>query len=164
MAPRKGFKHAGTEEERILRRRAAQKLYRDTHKAQIKAYKQRTYARHKESMKLAVRRHQLKKYGLTIEDYERIFKTQNGVCAICGNPPKKRALAVDHHHKTLIVRGLLCWTCNRTIMGAIDRLKINPMKIVEYMERSHGTGSVYQNVGQVQERRTERESGSGQGR
>lgn len=39
------------------------------------------------------------------------------VCEICGNPPKKRALHRDHDHKTGKPRGLLCFTCNRFILG-----------------------------------------------
>lgn len=62
------------------------------------------------------RRNILKReYGITPEDYDRMFKRQGGVCAICGTPPKKggRRLNVDHDHKTKKVRGLLCFLCNR---------------------------------------------------
>jgi hypothetical protein len=40
---------------------------------------------------------------------------QGGVCAICGNPPKKRPLHIDHNHRTGRVRGLLCYRCNRAL-------------------------------------------------
>jgi hypothetical protein len=53
----------------------------------------------------------LKKYGLTIEDYGRLLELQGGVCAICGVNGGKR-LAVDHCHDTGNVRGLLCFDCN----------------------------------------------------
>lgn len=56
------------------------------------------------------------KFGITIEDYEAMLKAQNGLCAICKTPNKDgRALAVDHCHKTLKKRGLLCGNCNRGI-------------------------------------------------
>lgn len=69
----------------------------------------------------------LKKFGLTVEQYEEMFILQNGVCAICGKPEvKKQAttkggakktsrLCVDHDHKSGKVRGLLCYRCNTGI-------------------------------------------------
>jgi len=56
----------------------------------------------------------LKRYGLSVEDYEKMAADQNGVCAICGQPERKKsALSVDHDHETGEVRGLLCDACNR---------------------------------------------------
>lgn len=55
------------------------------------------------------------RYGLSLADYERCLDLQNGVCAICGRPPDKRALDVDHDHVTGRVRGLLCPTCNSSL-------------------------------------------------
>lgn len=42
---------------------------------------------------------------------------QEGRCAICDKPPVKRALHVDHDHVTKKVRGLLCFNCNRRVLG-----------------------------------------------
>ena len=66
-------------------------------------------------------------FGITIEKYEEMLKNQNGVCKICNNPEKKgKNLAVDHCHKTSIIRGLLCSNCN-TGLGKfeddVERLK-----------------------------------------
>lgn len=55
------------------------------------------------------------KYRLSEEEYDSILKYQGGVCAGCGEPPRKTRLAVDHDHKTGRIRGLLCWLCNRAI-------------------------------------------------
>jgi hypothetical protein len=61
----------------------------------------------------------LKKYGLTIKQFDDMMDQQNGVCAICGRPPATDGwrtvtrLHVDHDHVTGRVRGLLCDTCNR---------------------------------------------------
>jgi len=46
-----------------------------------------------------------------------MLQVQGGVCAICGNPPKTRRLDVDHDHKTGVIRGLLCFTCNHHLLG-----------------------------------------------
>ncbi|MFD7257158.1 endonuclease VII domain-containing protein [Streptomyces sp. NPDC059874] len=61
-------------------------------------------------------------YGLTAEDYQRLFEFQNGRCAIC-RETRKTNLAVDHCHKTEAIRGLLCARCNGQLLarGARDR-------------------------------------------
>jgi hypothetical protein len=53
-------------------------------------------------------------YGITLEQYNGLLENQNGNCAICGrnNLDFKRALAVDHCHKSEKIRGLLCNDCN----------------------------------------------------
>ncbi|MGZ6281695.1 MAG: endonuclease VII domain-containing protein [Ktedonobacterales bacterium] len=51
-------------------------------------------------------------YGLTLEDYDRMFIEQSGLCAICGNPGEDNMLVIDHDHKTGKVRALLCRACN----------------------------------------------------
>lgn len=72
---------------------------------------------------LSQRRRNLQfKYGMTIEDYDRMLEEQGG-CAICGtdnplgegNPRPAISFAVDHCHTTGRVRGLLCNPCNRGI-------------------------------------------------
>lgn len=60
----------------------------------------------------------LKRYGLTIQDYDQLLVAQGGVCHICGGPSHIRdndplSFAVDHCHATGKVRGLLCANCNR---------------------------------------------------
>jgi hypothetical protein len=55
------------------------------------------------------------KYDLTMEDYGRLLKKQDGRCAICGIKPLFKRLTVDHCHDTGRVRGLLCGHCNSGI-------------------------------------------------
>ena len=54
----------------------------------------------------------MRRFGLTVDQYEAILEKQSGVCALCSSPPKKRKLAVDHCHETGRIRGLLCSNCN----------------------------------------------------
>lgn len=71
----------------------------------------------------------LKKYGLTVDDYDRMRAEQNYRCAICGihedelakNTVKKdRRLHIDHCHDTLKVRSLLCAGCNSGLSRFFD--------------------------------------------
>lgn len=59
----------------------------------------------------------LDKYGLTNEEYKKMYNDQKGVCKICGKnnntkEGKAKRLCVDHCHKTNTIRGLLCDNCN----------------------------------------------------
>jgi hypothetical protein len=65
----------------------------------------------------------LRRYGITLEEYDRILALQNGVCAICENKPKGRFLCVDHCHRTGKIRGLLCSRCNAAIGSFEDNPK-----------------------------------------
>ena len=79
------------------------------------------------------------RYKITIEEYEAIFAKQNGVCAICEKPEnltkdgKLHALAVDHNHETMQVRGLLCMNCN-TRLGYFEGKNIL-VKLMAYLMR-----------------------------
>jgi hypothetical protein len=60
------------------------------------------------------------RFGMTLEDYEKLLREQGGKCAICeateNNTVGERKdwnFAVDHDHETGKVRGLLCNNCNR---------------------------------------------------
>ena len=57
------------------------------------------------------------KFNITPEQYQKMLDGQDGRCAICGNPPKTRRLAVDHDHKSRKIRGLLCMRCNYNLLG-----------------------------------------------
>ncbi len=73
-----------------------------------------------------------KKYGITVEQFDRMMKRQDGRCAICGREPKPgKRLAVDHDHKTHRVRGLLCFTCNRYKVAKNDAL--SAQAVVAYL-------------------------------
>ncbi len=56
-----------------------------------------------------------RKYGISVDRYDQMWRDQGGLCYICGDPEqaRNRRLAVDHDHKTRRVRALLCTGCNR---------------------------------------------------
>lgn len=48
--------------------------------------------------------------------YEKLLEAQGGHCALCSKKPtKNRRLDFDHDHKTMKIRGLLCFRCNRAL-------------------------------------------------
>ncbi len=88
----------------------------------------------------AVRRQNLARYGLTLQDYERMVAEQGGLCAICRQPERRvingkvAALSVDHDHRTGAVRQLLCSTCN-FVIGHIESNPVDPHLLVAYLDR-----------------------------
>ncbi|HDY68067.1 MAG TPA: hypothetical protein ENH85_09770 [Candidatus Scalindua sp.] len=80
------------------------------------------------------RNHRLKvNYGITLEDYDKLYEKQNGVCAICSLPEVLMRLQVDHDHKTGKVRGLLCLYCNNILGKAKDSIETLE-KAIEYLK------------------------------
>ncbi|MFD8594570.1 endonuclease VII domain-containing protein [Kitasatospora sp. NPDC059646] len=73
-------------------------------------------------------------YGLTAEEYQRLFEAQGGACAIC-QETRRTNLAVDHCHKTQALRGLLCQRCNGQLLarGARDRPEVL-RRAADYLE------------------------------
>jgi len=51
-------------------------------------------------------------YGLTREAFDAMVDAQGGRCRICG---RNADLVVDHEHGSMLVRGLLCGTCNSAL-------------------------------------------------
>jgi len=86
---------------------------KDCFKAKMAKYR----ADNPEKARETWRRSSYKRFGITLEDYNRMFAEQNGECAICRTHQAsfKQALAVDHCHATGVVRGLLCEACNHAI-------------------------------------------------
>jgi len=69
----------------------------------------------------------LKAYGITVEEWEKLFELQERKCAICKTTdPGIKGWDTDHKHGTKIVRGILCTSCN----NGLGRFKDN----IEYLQ------------------------------
>lgn len=78
------------------------------------------------------------RYGIAKEQYDSMYRQQNGRCAIC-NVEKDlggySGLYVDHCHKTQKVRGLLCSNCNSGIGQFMEDESVL-MAAIEYLRRN----------------------------
>lgn len=78
-------------------------------------------------------------YKLTSEAYEAMVKKQGGRCAICDDDRER--LVIDHCHKSGVVRGLLCRTCNLAL-GYLKDNFVAARKAASYLEQFQRDGSV----------------------
>lgn len=109
------------------------------------------YASSKESDPLYVRAQNLRKWNLTLEDYDALLRAQDYRCAGCRITEAEylaetgKRFAVDHDHTCCdgvrscgnCIRGLLCASCN----NALGRVKDNPQtlrSLAEYLEAHRG--------------------------
>lgn len=147
-----------------LKRDASNKAYRDRHKERVAAAsrkwekehpeikrmydkKYRTANREKTLMankkwrnanpKKDIKRHLMAHYNMTVDEYNFMFESQQGKCAICGQHQSEltKALFVDHNHETGKIRGLLCSKCNAGIGFFHDDIALLNIAI-EYLEKN----------------------------
>ena len=91
---------------------------------------------------VARRRYQ-KQFGISIDDVERIYAEQHGLCAIChraialpykAQKSKLPVLHVDFDYDTQNIRGILCSNCNLAL-GYIDGNLERARDMVEYLDK-----------------------------
>ena len=111
-------------------------------------YRRKKYGENKDQ----TRGYNLKyKFGITIEEYQRMLDAQDGRCAICrreetvvrrrgthSNENIVLGLAVDHNHKTKQVRALLCNTCNKGLGSFNDDIPLLETAL-EYLRKHNDT-------------------------
>lgn len=94
-------------------------------------YRQRDYVQRKMRND-----HLVKKYEITLDEYEKLFISQGSKCAICGRcdtgMKNQKWFHVDHLHKSKHIRGILCQQCN-TGLGAFSDSPELLMKAAQYI-------------------------------
>ena len=110
------------------------KAYYENNKEKCITKDKEYYMENKDKYKKRYEKYRIKQYGITIEEYNTIFETQDGCCAICGahQSALKNKLCIDHDHETDEVRGLLCSSCNKGL--GIFKDDTNALqKAIEYL-------------------------------
>ena len=74
-----------------------------------------------EQKRTARNKHYIRKYGITLDEYETMCVAQDHKCLIC---TKVKPLVVDHCHSEGHIRGLLCAQCNSVLGMAYDDVAI----------------------------------------
>ena len=77
------------------------------------------------------------KFGIDYTQYHKILKSQGYRCEICRShleSSRYTKFAVDHDHKTGLVRGLLCTSCN-TAIGLMKESPERFLSAVKYLQR-----------------------------
>lgn len=79
----------------------------------------------------------LRIYGITPGTFKAILVEQGG-CAVCGGT---KELCVDHDHRTLEIRGILCTKCN-TSAGSLNDDPARADRLAAYLRGSKRYGEI----------------------
>lgn len=102
-------------------------------------------ARYRESNRRAGLKY---KFGMTIEQFDKMLADQGGCCAVCKttNPNgegiengKNKQFSIDHDHTTGKIRGLLCNKCNRCLSFMQDSVTVLT-KAITYLKKHNKRG------------------------
>jgi hypothetical protein len=74
----------------------------------------------------------LRKYGITLADYNNLWQAQHGLCAVGGEPLMR--VNVEHSHATGRVRGLVC-TKHNLLLGLIEQDVDVAKRAMAYLEK-----------------------------
>ncbi len=114
--------------ERILTERAESLLAhperREKKREYMRQYLPQWAKRHPDKIREKARK---RSYKMEAGEYDNLYREQQGLCAICQQPPAEgKILSVDHDHLTLVRRGLLCDPCN----NGLGRFKDSPALLI----------------------------------
>lgn len=139
---RKYYKN-NIERRREIARKASAK-YRELYPEKAKKSQLKWNANNPEKLLRIERRRQAKRYGLTLEQVEKMYEEAKGRCAGCKElfPITKRP-SIDHNSKCCpgkfscgkCVRGLLCQYCNTALGMAKDDIKIL-QNLIKYLRKN----------------------------
>lgn len=84
-----------------------------------------------------------RKYGITREQFSKMFADQSEKCATCFKPfdwdDKQTKPHIDHCHRTGKIRGLLCNACN-SVLGITNENVETLSNLIEYL-KCHGSSA-----------------------
>lgn len=111
--------------EKLARKRAYDALWRSKNRDRIHANNKK-WASSEKGIRSNLNAQLKRRYKITLDHYEELWKAQEGKCAICAKHESLngKRLTVDHCHITGQVRGLLCYVCNTSLAGFKDDLWI----------------------------------------
>lgn len=95
----------------------------------------------------------LRRYGLSLEEWQGILDRQGGVCGVCKMTPDSGTLHIEHEHvrgwkkmapdnRKRFVRGLCCFVCNTRWVGrgaTPEKLRAAAVYLEEYDRRKYET-------------------------
>jgi hypothetical protein len=84
------------------------------------------------------RKYNIRRYGISIEEFDKLLDAQYECCAICEEAldlENLRNVHIDHCHNSTKVRGILCRSCNHLLGNARDRIGVLKAAI-RYLEDS----------------------------
>lgn len=115
---------------------AYHRAYRAKHRAKALAYAAEYRKQHPDRWYGA----EIKaRYGVSLEQYAAMLKSQNGRCKICRTNTlsvRFKRFSIDHCHDTGKVRGLLCNNCN----AALGLFKHDPARLLDAVTYLKGCG------------------------
>jgi len=116
----------------------ALKKWRENNPEKIVSQKKQWNKNNPEKIQKYYLKKRAKKYGLTLEEYNKMFEEQGGCCKICKTHQSDltRSLSIDHCHSSERVRSLLCGNCNVGLGNFKDNIDLLK-EAIKYLEENN---------------------------